>query len=129
MKRINRMINEWLDRKFRERMQRAYPDADCDRDFKERMQRTYPDAEKFLNLICRMESVEDAFLLKGSFASTGFMSSRGLSTAYREWESKQIEIIGRKYPDLKIIVIRADKEEIDHSSKNLSNSDTGNTPL
>lgn len=59
--------------------------------FREQFEAAYPDAAKFLNLICRVESVEDAFLLKSSFVSTGFIASRGLSTAYREWESKHLE--------------------------------------
>lgn len=96
--------------------------------FKRMFEAAYPDAAKFLNLIHSLDTLDTAFFLNGSFAATGYLSAGGLSTSYRELERNQIEAIRKKYPDLKI-VIHADAEEIDYSSKNLSNSVSENTPM
>lgn len=101
----------------------------CNKLFRRLFEAAYPDVAKFLNLIHPLDMLDDAFLIEGSLAATGHLSSCGLSTSYREWERKQTEAIREKYPDLKIIVIHADEEEIDYSSKNLSNSVSENTPM
>lgn len=117
------------DRLFCKKTRRTIWGQKFDESFRRQFEAAYPIGAKFLSLIGRMEDAEDVFMLQGSFISMGFVAAGGLSASYREWERKQLEGIRERYPDLKIIVLHADKEEEDYSLKNRSNSESGNTPL
>ena len=64
----------------------------------------YPIADKFISKLEQLQGYEDAFCMRGSFATTGFVSSMGLSPDYRQWEEETVKKLKLKYPDLKILV-------------------------
>ena len=84
--------------------------------FRKRFEEAHPDGARYMQLLESLQGCEDAFMLRGSLCATGFMSAAGLSTAYREWEDKQIKAIGEKHPDLKILVFHhhSADESVDH---------------
>lgn len=89
----------------------------CNKLFRKLFERTYPDAAKFLNSIKVFQDTEDAFSLKGSFIADGFISSRGLSTSYREWERKCLEDVKKQYPDLKVLVFHIEPDTSESQPK------------
>lgn len=126
IKKITSLLRKANNKMFRRKSCRTQQERKHDESFRRQFEAAYPIGAKFLSLIGRMEDTEDVFMLQGSFISLGFISAGGMSTSYREWERKQLEDIRERYPDLKVIVIHADKEEADYSLKNLSNSESGN---
>lgn len=79
-------------------------------DFRRLFEAAYPDAAKFMEGIKVFPDTNDAFSLQGSFVASGLIAAGGLSLSYREWERECVKQVREQYPDLKILVFRAEQE-------------------